>query len=143
MLLLRPWKWQTTLDCEMLTLLDTLQVLLTKFVLIAESTTTESSFRLTWPCLIIKVLCNQSQISWTIWLLSSDQPLHKYFGLLPLCYGSVWTHKAEVPKLVYIVQHSNHTQSETMYNVSVHQLPQYYQPQWVLFMASCDIHTVN
>ena len=56
------------------------------------------AFRPTWPYLIIKVLCNLSKVSWTVWLLYCDQLclhlLHnKCFWFLLQCYGPVWTHK--------------------------------------------------
>ena len=80
-------------------------------------------FRLTWHCLIVK-------ISWTIWILHSDQLylhiLHnKHFYLLPWCHAQVWTCKAKVLKLDYIagssVKLSDHIQHEAI-DVSVHQL---------------------
>ena len=53
-LLSRLWRWQTTLDCGMPSLPDTLWELFPGF-------TSESSFRPTWPYLIIKVLATQAK----------------------------------------------------------------------------------
>ena len=57
------------------------------------------------------------------------------FELLLQYYGPVQIHKTEVPESNYVAHSymwlSNHPQNEAMYNISVHQLPQYYQPQQV------------
>ena len=95
--------------------------------------------------MIIEVSYNPSdEISWSIWLINWDQLRlylwhNKYFWMLLRRYGSVWTRIAYVPELDFITRSSvwlsNHTWSETMYNVSAHQLPQYYKPQRVPFKA--------
>ena len=70
------------------------------------------------PSVWLTWLCNQSEISWTIWLLYSDQLclhlLHiECFWLLLWSYCPVLTHKDKVLKLVYVtcwsVQLSNRT----------------------------------
>ena len=92
-----------------------------------------------------RCFCNLSEISRTIWLLYCDQlycnlSYSKCFWLLQRHYGPVWTCKAYVSELDYVVcssvQLSNHTPSEAMHNVSVHQLSWYYQSNCVAFAAS-------
>ena len=61
MLLLRLWRRLTTPSCKILSLPDTLWVLLTEFASMAWSIASKSGFRPTWPYLIIEVLANQAK----------------------------------------------------------------------------------
>ena len=68
MLLSMSWRWQTTLYCEILSLLDTLQVLLTRLTSMAWSMTLKSTV-LGLPELPDHLgSCNLSKICWAIWL---------------------------------------------------------------------------
>ena len=58
-LLLRSWRWQTTLESEMMSSPDALCTLLIRFASMAWTTASESSFRPTWLCLIITILATQ------------------------------------------------------------------------------------
>ena len=60
MLLPRSWRWYTTLDWEMLSLLNAFWRLLTGFASLAWSTALESTI-LGWPCLIIGVLATRAK----------------------------------------------------------------------------------
>ena len=87
LILLRLWRWWTTLDCEMPSSPDTLLVLLTRFASMAWSTALESSFMS-----ILPDSCNLGKVYWTIKSMYCDQlRIHllnnKCFWLLPWCHG--------------------------------------------------------
>ena len=115
-------------------------MLLTRFIPIVWSTTSESTLlglaELDWS----SRFSQQSKMSCTFWLLYCDRlHLHlsqnKCFWLLWSRYGPVWTRKAEVPESDNMAHSSlwllNHKRSEAMQNMSAHKLSRYYQPQWV------------
>ena len=150
MLLVRSWRWWTTLDFKMLSSPDTLHMLLTGFVTVARSMASES-------------ICSSRKISWIIWLLYCDQQrLHfSHNKCFFICLYSITAQfklvKYEFPNLrlknwpcvifwpsggggKYDITHlsvqlSNYKWSGTLHNVSVHQVPKYYQPQQVPSMA--------
>ena len=81
-------------------------------------------FRLTWPCLNIKILATQIKFFepsgyWTVINYTFIFLHNKCLWLLPWCYGSVWICKAQVTKLDYIACSSaqllNHTLNEAMH----------------------------
>ena len=128
MLLLKSW-----LDCEMSSLTDILRVQLKRFTSVVWSTVSEFTILdlpdPAWSS------CNTYEISSTSWLLYCDQlRLHlscnKNFWLLTRRYDSELA-KYKFSSLTRLHRHQwgflNHTQSEPMYNMSVHPQPQYYQ----------------
>ena len=137
----RSGRWWITLNTEMLRSPDTLWIYLclgawprinVKFASMAWCTASESMP----DC---QGSCKLGKISWrTIWLLYCDQ-LHllhdKCFWLFLRHYSLIQTCRAKVLELDDIacssVQLLNHAQSEAMHSVSVHQIPWYYQAQWV------------
>ena len=140
MLLSRSWTEQMTLNSKISSFPDTLRVLLTVFASMTGSMASEYTLRLTWLCLIVNILCHTIVISSTIWLLYCDYFTHsKCFWLLPRRYSPVQIRKALVHELDYVARSSarlsNHIRGEAMQNMSTHQLPRNYQPQWVPTMA--------
>ena len=55
-----------------------------------------------------------------------------FFLFLPRRYDPVWTRKAKVPELDYVPVFTSRT-SETMHNMSTHQLSRYYQSKQIPF----------
>ena len=120
------WRWLTTLDCEMLSLPDTLWVLLAGFTSMSWSPASGEysvlgRFQQYNYCTLINC---------TIIFRSAN-----IFRRFPI----VQSRKAYFPELDYVSRWSarflNHTRSDVTHNVSAHQLPRYYQPQRVLLTA--------
>ena len=76
---IQMWRWRTTQNCEIPCSPDTLQVLLTGFACMAQSTTLESTLLDIPDWLIIEVLATETKLFSTIWLLYSDK-LHLHFS---------------------------------------------------------------
>ena len=94
-------------------------------------------FRPNWLCLILKVLANWATCSSYIRLLLCYQ-LHLYishnkcFWLFSWHHGLLRNRNAHIPQLDYV---SRSTVSESIHNMSVHQLPRYYQTCQIAFTA--------
>ena len=89
-----------------------------------------------WPCLIIKVLATQTKFlepSGYCTVINYDFTFHttNSFGSFRDVMAKFEFVKDSQIRLhftfIYVVL--NHTWSEAMHNISVHYLPQYYQPQ--------------
>ena len=139
MLLLRSWKWQTTVDCEMPSSPDTLWMLLTRVDFMVWSTALESMILglpdHVWLSRFLKT--EQNFLNQLVCVMWSTVPFTQQMFLAAWAMFSLWTCRGQIPKLDYVacssVQLSNFTQNEPMH-MSVH-LPQYYQPKWVPSMA--------
>ena len=127
----QSWNWYAILDWDILSLSDTFHEIIARFASMAWNTASES-----WPL-------GLNDLVWLLWFL---RPERKFFSHLvtvlwstaPLsfiqqmfcCVVDMFEFIKPVSDVNYVVcwsvRFSNHTWSETMHSVSVHQLPQYY-----------------
>ena len=94
MLLLRLWRWWTTLDCEILNLFYSLQVLLAGFTSTAWNMGSEFSLSPFWPSLIIEVL-----ITWVKFLKASDYYMVIHSRCQHTNYHDTTNHSKNLPWL--------------------------------------------
>ena len=139
MLLSRLWRWRTTESSEMPSPPDTLQALHTGFSSLAISTGSEFT---TLPDYHNSSLPSEISLLW-----SSAPSSFWWFGLPSRSYGLVLTRWAKDTELDNVAHSSiqafnSHSRREAMYNLSAHQLPRYYQPQWVLTTARTVLVTL-
>ena len=133
MLLPRLWRWQTTLGYEMLSLLNTLWVLLSEICLYGLKNGREiHSFIPSWYCLIAKVLATWVKLLEPSGYCANQLHLHllhnKCFWLLPWHYSLVWTISCQIRLHFTFIcaAFKSHIMKQFM---SPHQLTQYYQPE--------------
>ena len=121
MVLPRSWKGQTTLNCKMPSLPDTLQVLLAEFTSLAQSIASEST--------VLGLL----DFAWSSWFLQPEWTFLNHLITILWSTVSLFVQfescKAWVAELDYVVRStmrlSNHTQCEAMHDVSAFKLTRY------------------
>ena len=147
MILLMLGRWWITHNCEIPVSPDILWVLLTRLASLALSTASESmvlglpdtvwSLMFLWP---EQIHLNHVVNNCIFTFCTAND-----FG----CFRDIMV-QFKLAEFNYIAHSciwlSNHILSEVMYNMSVHQLPQYYQPQhvssiaWTALVMWCTCH---
>ena len=127
-----------TLDSEMLSLLETLKVLLVRFASMALESTVLCLSNLAW---LLRILWPKQNFNPLVTVLRSTElsPFEQMFWVA-LAVMTQFGLLKQVSELDFVesssVQLSNHSHCETIHHVAVHHLSQYYQPQLVPWIAS-------
>ena len=135
MIFAKVLKVMNTLNCKMSSSPDTFFVLLIKFTFMVWGTASQSFLQTKQNILNYLITVINCVLAFCITIVFGC--FHNVMALFKLV--------KHVHKFEYIVHSSvwlsNHTWSESMHNMSAHQLPWYYHPQWVIFMACIALIT--
>ena len=140
---LGSWRWQTALDCEMLSSPECYLLGFPRWLRAWPLFTLLNLLDLAWSSKFLQPEQNFFNQPVTILLLTVPSSFaQQMFLVASATYGQIRTRKAWVPIWVSIARSSmrllNHSRCEAMHNVSAHQLPRYYQLHRLLNIVWTD-----